>query len=125
MLRHLLAMAERSGRIRSIIEILVLESLIRKARGERETALAPLRRALGLAEPGGFVRTFVDEGPELAGLIRQAAPGAVSPDYARRLAEAFGPDGRAAVAEAASAVLPARLRLCRSRSRTASSRCSG
>ena len=101
MLRHLLALAERSGRIHSIIEILVLESLIRNTRGEAEAALAPLRRALSLAEPGGFVRTFLDEGPELAELIRQAAPGIISPDYARRLAEAFGPDAMAAMAEIA------------------------
>jgi LuxR family maltose regulon positive regulatory protein len=94
LLAALLAMAERTGRHQSVVQILVLESLARNAQGERESALAPLRRALSLAEPGGFVRTFVDEGPELAGLIRQAAPGAVSPDYARRLAEAFGPDGR-------------------------------
>jgi LuxR family maltose regulon positive regulatory protein len=101
LLRPLLAMAERSGRVHSTIEILVLEALARAARGEGERALVPLRRALSLAEPGGFVRIFVDAGPELAGLIRQAAPGEVSPDYARRLAEAFGP------AEAAAAMPPA------------------
>jgi LuxR family maltose regulon positive regulatory protein len=82
--------AERMGRVRSVIEILALEALIRDSRGEREAALAGLRRALALAEPEGFVRIFVDEGPGLAGLVRQAAPGAVSPAYARRLAEAFG-----------------------------------
>jgi LuxR family maltose regulon positive regulatory protein len=82
--------AERTGRMRSVIEILTLEALVRDSRGEREPALACLRRALALAEPEGFVRIFVDEGPELAGLVRQAAPGAVSPEYARRLAEAFG-----------------------------------
>jgi LuxR family transcriptional regulator, maltose regulon positive regulatory protein len=82
--------AERRGRVRSAIEILTLEAMIRDSRGERDTALAGLRRALALAEPEGFVRIFVDEGPGLSRLIRQAAPGAVSPAYARRLAEAFG-----------------------------------
>jgi LuxR family maltose regulon positive regulatory protein len=101
LLRPLLAMAERSGRVHSTIEILVLEALAHAGREEVESALVPLRRALSLAEPGGFIRIFVDAGPELAGLIRQAAPGVVSPDYARRLAEAFGP------AEAAAAVPPA------------------
>jgi LuxR family maltose regulon positive regulatory protein len=89
LLGHLLAMAERSGRVHSAIEILVLEALARTGRGESESALKPLRQDLRLAEPGGFVRTFVDAGPELAALIRQAAPGTVSPDYARRLAGAF------------------------------------
>jgi LuxR family maltose regulon positive regulatory protein len=96
LLRHLLAMAERSGRVHSTIEILTLEALARGVRGETEGALESLRRALRLAEPGGFVRIFVDAGPELAGLIRQAAPGAVAPDYARRLADAFGPEEKAA-----------------------------
>ncbi|HEY2295880.1 MAG TPA: LuxR C-terminal-related transcriptional regulator [Thermoanaerobaculia bacterium] len=82
--------AERMGRVRSVIEILTLEALIRDSRGERDIALAGLRRALALAEPEGFVRIFVDEGPGLGRLIRQVAPGAVSPAYARRLAEAFG-----------------------------------
>jgi LuxR family maltose regulon positive regulatory protein len=91
LLASLAGMAERSGRVRSSIEILVLEALARETRGEREEALAALRRALALAEPEGFVRIFVDEGPELAGLIERAAPGATSPDYARRLAEACGP----------------------------------
>jgi LuxR family maltose regulon positive regulatory protein len=97
LLASLRGMAERSGRLRSSIEVLVLEALAREARGEREEALAALGRALALAEPEGFVRIFVDEGPELAGLIREAAPGAASPDYARRLAEAFGPAGASRV----------------------------
>jgi LuxR family maltose regulon positive regulatory protein len=102
LLAGLAGMAERSGRVRSSIEILVLEALARETQGEREEALAALRRALALAEPEGFVRIFVDEGPELAGLIERAAPGATSPDYARRLAEAFGP----ARASRASAPVP-------------------
>jgi LuxR family maltose regulon positive regulatory protein len=99
LLRPLLAMAERSGRVHSTIEILALEALALAAGGNPESALKPLRRALSLAEPGGFVRIFVDAGPELAGLIRQAAPGVVSPDYARRLAEAFGPEAAATALE--------------------------
>jgi LuxR family maltose regulon positive regulatory protein len=100
LLGHLLAMAERSGRVHSTIEILALEALARAGRGELEKALAALRQALRLAEPGGFLRTFVDSGPELGRLIRQAAPGVVSPDYARRLSEAFGPDAAAIPAPA-------------------------
>ena len=90
LLAGILEGAERNGRLHSVIEILVLEAGIRDGLGEREAALACLRRALPLAEPEGFVRIFVDEGPGIAGLIREAAPGVVSPDYARRLAEAFG-----------------------------------
>ncbi|HSU85081.1 MAG TPA: LuxR C-terminal-related transcriptional regulator, partial [Thermoanaerobaculia bacterium] len=101
--------AERMGRVRSVIEVLTLEALIRDSRGEREAALTCLRRSLALAEPEGFVRIFVDEGPGLSRLIRQAAPGAVSPAYARRLAEAFGEEPSpepAAPPRAASQELP-------------------
>jgi LuxR family maltose regulon positive regulatory protein len=52
--------------------------------------LEALRRALALAEPEGFVRIFTGEGPALASLIEQAAPGTVSRDYIRRLLTAFG-----------------------------------
>jgi LuxR family maltose regulon positive regulatory protein len=94
LLADLLALAERSGRVHSQVEVLILESLVRTAQGDAAGALDALRTALTRAEPGGFVRTFVDAGPEIGGLIRQAAssggPGAVSADYARRLAEAFG-----------------------------------
>ena len=33
----------------------------------------PSTEALSLAEPGGCVRIFLDEGPPMAGLLRQAA----------------------------------------------------
>ena len=46
----------------SVIEILVLQALAHQARGDLPAALAPLQRALTLAEPEGYVRVFVDEG---------------------------------------------------------------
>jgi len=47
-----------------------LQALALQARGEEEQALAALKRALLLAEPEGYVRTFVDEGAPLATLLR-------------------------------------------------------
>jgi LuxR family maltose regulon positive regulatory protein len=106
LLTDLLALAERSGRVHSQVEVLILESLVRKNQGDVAGALAALRGALTLAEPGGFVRTFLDAGPEIAGMIRQAISAAgLSPDYARRLAEAFGTG--AAMPEAAAVAMPA------------------
>jgi LuxR family transcriptional regulator, maltose regulon positive regulatory protein len=53
----------------SVIEILVLQALAHQAQGSIPPALAPLQRALTLAEPEGFVRIFVDEGKPVAELL--------------------------------------------------------
>jgi len=43
--------------------------MARQALGDREQALASLARALELAEPGGWVRCFADEGAPMAKLL--------------------------------------------------------
>jgi LuxR family maltose regulon positive regulatory protein len=48
-----------------------------------------LGEALALAEPGGFIRTFVDEGPPMARLISEAVGHGIAPDYGRRLLASF------------------------------------
>ena len=53
-------------------------------------ALAPLERALTLAEPEGYVRMFVDEGPPMAALLQAAAKRGIAPGYVRRLLAASG-----------------------------------
>ena len=62
LLARLLKAAEEGRRIGSLIEILVLQALAHEAQGNIPLALAPLERALALAEPEGYVRIFVDEG---------------------------------------------------------------
>ena len=56
-------------------------------------ALATLERALALAEPEGYVRTFVDEGPPMAALLDAAAKRGIARDYVTRLLAAFGTSG--------------------------------
>ena len=69
LLERLLAAAEAGGRTGSVIEILVLQALAHQAGGDTPGALAPLERALTLAEPEGYVRVFVGEGPPMASLL--------------------------------------------------------
>jgi LuxR family maltose regulon positive regulatory protein len=69
LLERLLKAAEEGGRMGSVIEILVLQALAHKAQGNIPLALVPLERALTLAEPEGYVRVFVDEGPAMAELL--------------------------------------------------------
>ena len=85
LLERLLRAAEEGGRTGSVIEILVLQALARQARGDIPAALASLLRAVTLAEPEGYVRIFVDEGPPMASLLRAAAKQGIGPSYVRRL----------------------------------------
>ncbi len=51
--------------------------------------MTTLEQALTLAEPGGFIRIFVDEGPPMARLLYEALSRGIEPDYVRRLLAAF------------------------------------
>jgi LuxR family transcriptional regulator, maltose regulon positive regulatory protein len=90
LLEQLRSAAEATGRMGSTIKVLVLQALTHKARGDETLALATLGRALELAEPEGYVRTFLDAGAPMAALLRGALTKAISPGYASRLLGAFG-----------------------------------
>jgi LuxR family maltose regulon positive regulatory protein len=89
LLDRLLPAAEQGERPGSVIEILVLEALAHEARGDIPRALASLKRALTLAEPETYVRTFVAEGEPMRTLLLGAAAEGVTPSYTRRLLSAF------------------------------------
>lgn len=65
LLARLLSAAEEGGRTGTVIEILVLMAMAR-----RDTA--PLERALGLAESGGWIRVFAGEGAPMRELLDRA-----------------------------------------------------
>jgi LuxR family maltose regulon positive regulatory protein len=95
LLERLLRAAEAGERTRSAIEILLLQALAHGMQGDLSTALAPLWRALALAEPEGYVRLFVDEGASLAHLLAKAAQHGVVPGYTHQLLAALGePEAR-------------------------------
>jgi LuxR family maltose regulon positive regulatory protein len=82
-----------------VIEILLLQALAHRARGENQEALTALERSLSLAEPGGYVRIFVDEGEPMVDLLRQATRRGIALAYVGKLlaaceAETIGPMGR-------------------------------
>ncbi len=99
LLTRLLHTAEAEGRSGKAIEILALQALALQAAGDRAGAFAALDRALTLAEPEGYVRTFVDEGPPMAALLsqileaqrkgRHALSQGMAGHYASRLLTAF------------------------------------
>ncbi len=86
---RLLAAADAGGRKGSAIDILVVQALARHARDDAPGALSSLGRALALAEPQGYVRIFVDEGPPMVALLKLAAKQPDASGYVRRLLAAF------------------------------------
>src|SRR5919112_187393 len=94
LLERLLQAAEEDGRIGNVIEILVLQALAHEAQCESLSAFVPLERVLTLAEPEGYVRTFVDEGPSMEQLLLEAAARGIMPDYTGKLLAAFEAEGR-------------------------------
>ncbi len=89
LLERLLKAAEEGRRMGSVIEILALQALAQEAQGNIPLALAPLERALALAEPEGYVRVFVSEGQPMARLLYKALSRGIAPDYVRQLLAAF------------------------------------
>jgi LuxR family maltose regulon positive regulatory protein len=71
------------------LKVIVLQAVALHAHGKKEQAAQLLGEALALAEPGGFIRTFVDEGPPMARLLYEAQTRGIAPDYVRRLLAAF------------------------------------
>jgi LuxR family maltose regulon positive regulatory protein len=89
-LQALLGMQEQIGRRRVVIQIMALQALCLRALGRKEEAVRTLARALLLAEPEGYVRTFIAEGAPMGALLRAAGAQGHSPAYVKRLLEALG-----------------------------------
>ncbi len=89
LLQRLLEAAEEGKRMGSVIEILVLQALAFKAQENIPFALASLEYTLTLAEPEGYFRIFVDEGPPMARLLYKALSREIALDYVQRLLTAF------------------------------------
>jgi LuxR family maltose regulon positive regulatory protein len=83
-------LAEACGFGQALVKALVLEAVARQSRGELHHALAVLERALVLAEPGGYVRSFLADGPRVVELLRAAAGRGIAVNYVRRLLAAAG-----------------------------------
>jgi LuxR family maltose regulon positive regulatory protein len=89
LLQRLIEATEAGGRTFRAIEVLILQALASQAGGDITRAITTLEQALALAEPGGFIRTFVDEGQPMARLLYKAAARGIVSDYAGRLLAAF------------------------------------
>jgi len=69
LLTRLRGLAEAQGRAASLVEIYALGALAYRAAGDPAAAQAQLARALALAQPEGYVRSFVDLGKPMQLLL--------------------------------------------------------
>jgi LuxR family transcriptional regulator, maltose regulon positive regulatory protein len=71
------------------LKVMVLQAVALHSQGEKENAVQALSNALALAEPGGFIRIFLDEGLPMAQLLAEVSAHEIMPDYVARLLAAF------------------------------------
>lgn len=91
LLNRLIAEDEKAGRVLNQIETLILQSLAFKKLNKEAKSLAALKKALSPAEPGGYTRVFVDEGPHMAKLLEKIldAKGKIPRTFVKKLLPVF------------------------------------
>ncbi len=89
LLEQVRSRAQARREMGAVLEALVLQALVLQDQSHLSEAVNILQEALALAEPEGWIRIFVDEGPLMAELLQHvAACGRASP-YITSLLEAF------------------------------------
>ena len=91
---RLLQQAETTGQMGLVIEVLILQALALQGKKENEQALAVLEKALTLAQPEGYVRSFLDKGEAMTRLLCQVQSRQVGGGYAAVLLSKIGQDLR-------------------------------
>jgi len=71
LLERLEQLADREDRLRDRIRVLILQSVTLQRMGQTEVALARLETALLLAEPEGYIRSIIDEGPLMGEMLAE------------------------------------------------------
>jgi LuxR family maltose regulon positive regulatory protein len=88
------------------LKVMILQAVAHHAHGEKDKAVQLLGDALALAEPGGFIRLFVDEGSPMAQLLSEAAAHGMMPDYTGKLLAAFESEKQRSAGESARLTAP-------------------
>ncbi len=87
--RHIYEIALETRKGYMELETLILLASICYATDETDEALAHLQKALIIAQPEGYIRIFVDEGPPMARLLYEALSAGIVPGYVQKLLAAF------------------------------------
>ncbi|MBN1139634.1 MAG: LuxR family transcriptional regulator, partial [Anaerolineae bacterium] len=89
MLEQLERAFEDEGAMRYWIQSLALQAVAWQGAGQIERALGVLERALVVAEPEGYVRSFIRQGPPMGQLLHLAAAQGIAAGYVGRLLTAL------------------------------------
>jgi LuxR family maltose regulon positive regulatory protein len=74
---------------RFLIDTLALQALLADGNGDQEAALNLMESSLKMAQPGGFIRVFVDLGPQMADLLSRMKPDPRWSEYIAQILAAF------------------------------------
>jgi len=85
LLDRLLTLEESAGATGCAIDVLTMQAIALQMNGDADQALRTLERALNLAEPEGYVRTFASGGAPMKELLRRRADLGVTPAYLTKL----------------------------------------
>jgi LuxR family maltose regulon positive regulatory protein len=77
-----------------LLRVIILQAIALHADGEEKQAALVLEEALTLAETGGLIRIFVDEGAPMAELLSKAATQGVMPNFVGKVLGAFETEGK-------------------------------
>lgn len=69
LLDKLYVLLSKEDRLRDRIKVVIMQSVTLYGLGQKEAALDRLETALHLAEPEGYLRSFMDEGPVMAEML--------------------------------------------------------
>lgn len=67
----------------------ILEIIALSFKGDKARAMKALTKILEMAERGGFIRLFLDEGEPMASILTEAAKQGIMPEYVGKLLDAF------------------------------------
>ncbi|WP_138750914.1 LuxR C-terminal-related transcriptional regulator [Paenibacillus sinopodophylli] len=90
---------DKNTRLRDRIKLLIVQCVVYGMSDQLEASLEKLQYAMEIAEPVGYIRSFIDEGPMMVEMIKQFAKRqqhvleadvTVSKDYVIRLLQASG-----------------------------------
>jgi LuxR family maltose regulon positive regulatory protein len=77
--------AESRHHTHVLIEVLAMQAVLFEVQGDRSAGLTALERAIDLAQPGGFIRVFVDLDSTIQPLLRELRDRGVAPFFVARI----------------------------------------